>query len=316
MFETNNNNPGGIKLGIFSIKDVEAVSGIKSHTLRIWEQRYGIIQPKRTDTNIRYYDDEDLKFILNISILNKHGFKISEIAKMGRNEINEHILKLSSRSNRFESQIKSLISAMLRFDEYAFHQILTTNIIQHGLDQTMIAVVFPFLSETGLLWQLGSIHPSHEHFASNIIKQKLYVAIDGNVGKHSSNPKRFLLFLPEYEQHTLGLLFANYILRARGHEVLFLGQQVPLVDLGKVSGDCVPDFVFTILTAAHVHVDKETYINQLCDIWQDAKILLSGAQFLTGDFNYSPQVKLIHTMQEFINFVDTITQSGSFEKRN
>ena len=141
MFETNNNNPGGIKLGIFSIKDVEAVSGIKSHTLRIWEQRYGIIQPKRTDTNIRYYDDEDLKFILNISILNKHGFKISEIAKMSRNEINEHILKLSSRSNRFESQIKSLISAMLRFDEYAFHQILTTNIIQHGLDQTMIAVV-------------------------------------------------------------------------------------------------------------------------------------------------------------------------------
>lgn len=293
------------------------MSGIKSHTLRIWEQRYGIIQPKRTDTNIRYYDDEDLKYILNISILNKHGFKISEIAKMSRTEINEHILKLSVRSNAFESQIKSLISAMLRFDEYAFHQILTTNIIQHGMEQTMIGIVFPFLTEAGLLWQLGSIHPSHEHFASNIIKQKLYVAIDGNIGKMGPNRKKFLLFLPEHEQHSLGLLFANYILRSRGHEVLYLGQQVPLIDLDKASGDCVPDYVFTILTAAHTQIDKTIYVKELCNIWKNAKIMLSGAQFLTGDFEYDGnQVKLIHTMHEFIHFVDTLTHSGSYEQRN
>lgn len=303
-------------MGIFSIKDIEAVSGIKSHTLRIWEQRYGIINPKRTDTNIRYYDDDDLKYILNISILNKHGFKISEIAKMSREDINEQIIRLSSRSHLFENQIKSMVSAMLRFDEYSFHQILTTSIVQYGIEETMMSIVFPFLTEVGLLWQIGSIHPSHEHFASNIIKQKLYVAIDGNVGKYSKERKRFLLFLPEGEQHNLGLLFANYVLRSRGHDVLFLGQEVPLDDIGKAAEGAEPDYVFTIFTASHVNIDKQAYIEKLKLLWPNAKCLLSGYQFVNATLTLPENFSIIKTTQEFIDFVDRLGAMQAFINPN
>lgn len=294
-------------MATFSIKDIEAVSGIRCHTLRIWEQRYGIITPKRTDSNIRYYDDEDLKSILNISILNKHGIKISEIARMPKEEICAMILKLSGHNNIYDGQIKGLIAAMLSFDEFAFHNILTTNVLQIGMEQTMMRIVFPFLNEAGILWQIGSIHPSHEHFASGIIKQKLYVAIDGNVGRYSENKKRFLLFLPENEQHSLGLLFANYLLRARGHEVLYLGQEVPMLDFKEAMGSHKPDYIFTILTASHVNVDKEEFVNNLAGIWTDAKVLLSGIQFTSCDKKYPDNVHIIKKMEDFIQFANSIS---------
>jgi len=294
-------------VGIFSIKDIEAVSGIKSHTLRIWEQRYGIISPKRTDTNIRYYDDQDLKYILNISILNKHGYKISEIAKLSTSEITELILKISGSSNVYDSHVKGLIANMLSFDEYSFHKILTTSILQIGLEQTMMRIVFPFLNEVGILWQVGSLHPSHEHFASSIIKQKLYVAIDGNIGRYHENRKRFLLFLPDNEKHSLGLLFANFILRARGHDVLFLGQEVPLKDFKEALGNKKPDYIFTILTASHVNVEKEDFVNTIAGIWDDTQVLLSGHQFAHSEFNFPENVRVIKRMEDFIQFASSVS---------
>ncbi|MES2779415.1 MAG: MerR family transcriptional regulator [Bacteroidota bacterium] len=294
-------------MATFSIKDIEAVSGIRCHTLRIWEQRYGIITPKRTESNIRYYDDEDLKLILNISILNKHGYKISEIARMGKSNICETILKISGHNNICDSQVKGLISAMLSFDEFAFHSILTKCVMQMGMEQTMIRVVFPFLNEAGILWQVGSIHPSHEHFASGIIKQKLYVAIDGNVGRNSENKKRFLLFLPENEQHSLGLLFANYLLRARGHEVLYLGQEVPMRDFKEALGTHKPDYIFTILTSAHCTVEKKEFVHALASIWSDTQVLLSGIQFACCDYQYPDNVRIIKKMDDFIQFANSIS---------
>jgi DNA-binding transcriptional MerR regulator len=291
----------------FSIKDIEAVSGIRCHTLRIWEQRYSILSPKRTDSNIRYYDDEDLKCILNISILNKHGYKISEIARMEKEQINELIVKLAGCDNVFDCQVKGLISAMLAFDEFGFHSILTTSIIQIGLEQTMMRIVFPFLNEAGILWQVGSIHPAHEHFASNIIKQKLYVAIDGNIGRYAENRKRFLLFLPEHEQHSMGLLFANFLLRSRGHEVLFLGQEVPMKDFKEALGNHKPDFVFTILTSAHVNIDKQEFINTLAETWRDSQILLSGIQCMCHTLVFPENVRTIKKMDDFIRFANSVS---------
>jgi len=288
----------------FSIKDIEAVSGIRCHTLRIWEQRYGILAPKRTDSNIRYYDDEDLKCILNISILNKHGYKISEIAKMDQSQINEVIRKIAGCNDVFDCQVKGLISAMTAFDEFSFHNILTTSIIQIGLEQTMIHIVFPFLNEAGILWQVGSIHPAHEHFASNIIKQKLYVAIDGNIGRYAENRKRFLLFLPENEQHSMGLLFANYLLRSRGHEVLFLGQEVPMKDFKEALGNYKPDYVFTILTSAHVNTYKQEMINSIATTWSDSQILLAGIQCMCHHLVFPENVQIIKKMDDFIQFIN------------
>jgi DNA-binding transcriptional MerR regulator len=295
-------------LGIFSIKDIEAVSGIKCHTLRIWEQRYNILTPKRTDTNIRFYDDDDLKLILNISILNKHGHKISEISKMSRDQMNENVIKISGNTNEHNCQIKSLISSMMVFDEFEFHKTLTTSIIQIGLEETMMKVVFPFMLEVGILWQTGSIYPSHEHFASNIIKQKLYVAVDGNVGRYTQYRKRFLLFLPEREQHSLGLMFANFIIRSRGHEVLYLGQEIPLNDLKTTFAGHLPDYIFTILTAAHLDIEKQEFVNELSAYWKDSKILLSGSQFLMADIHYPQNVTLIKRMEEFIQLVNNLSE--------
>ena len=293
-------------MGNFSIKDIEAVSGIKCHTLRIWEQRYNILSPKRTETNIRYYDDEDLKLILNISILNKYGYKISDISKMSYEEISLAISKISENQNEFSCQIKGLVKTMMMFDEKEFHKNISTSIDQIGLEQTMLRVVFPFMIEIGLLWQTGSIRTPHEHFASNIIKQKLFVAIDECIGKFDSKQKRFLLFLPEHEKHSLGLLFANYVIRKRGHEVLYLGQDVPLKELKEIFHDRYPDFIFTILTSAHLDLDKQKFIDTLVDNWKDAKVLLSGKQFMNGDVVFPSNVILVKSLDEFIQFIDKV----------
>ncbi len=300
-------------MATFSIKDIEAVSGIRCHTLRIWEQRYGIIVPKRTETNIRYYDDDDLKKIINISILNKNGYRISEIAKMSMQQICDLVLGISGCKNEYACQIKGLIGSMLSFDEYEFHQILTTSIVQIGMEQTMLNIVFPFLTEAGLLWQVGSIHPSHEHFASGIIKQKLYVAIDGNVGRYSENRKKFLLFLPENEKHSLGLLFANFILRSRGHEVLFLGHEVPMSNFKAAIGERQhPDYILTILTASHVCCDKQDFVNELSALWKETEILLTGSQVMQNDIVFPENVHVIKKMEHFIDFVSNIGKSYQY----
>lgn len=295
-------------MAFFSIKDIEAVSGIRCHTLRIWEMRYGIIKPKRTDSNIRYYDDDDLKCILNISILNRHGFKISEIARMKREDLCEQVMRIRQHDAVIDSHIKNLISAMVGLDESAFHQIISSCISQMGLEQTMIAVIFPFLNEVGIMWQVGTINPVHEHFATQIIKQKLYVAIDENMGKDSTRErKKFLLFLPENEQHTLGLLFANFILRSRGHDVNYLGQEVPLPDLLAGSEWMKPDYIFTTLTSAHVNVRKEILVKRLCENWPDTTILLSGIQFLNADMELPTNAMLIRNVQSFVDLAENVS---------
>ena len=297
-------------MGVFSIKDIEAVSGIRSHTLRIWETRYGVIKPKRTESNIRYYDDDDLKYILNISILNRHGYKISEIAKMERNDLCDQVMKIKQREAVHDNHIKNMITAMVSLDEMAFHNTITSCIIQSGLEHAMINVVFPFLNEVGILWQIGSIKPMHEHFATNIIKQKLYVAIDGHMGKYITNRKKFVLFLPEYEQHSLGLLFANYILRSRGHEVFYLGQEVPFNDMIVQANDYQPDYLFTILTSAHLNIDKESFVKKVCASWPNATVLLSGIQFLNANFDFPPNALLIRSIQSFIELANSITENS------
>ncbi len=293
-------------LGSFSIKDIEAVTGIKGHTLRVWEQRYGIVIPKRTDTNIRYYDDSDLKKLLSISLLNNHGFKISEIAKMTTEDITQEVLRLSASKNDHEVQINALITAMLEFNEISYSQQLSACFIQYGIEYTMLQIVFPFLNEIGILWQIGSIQPSHEHFVTNIIKQKLYVAIDGQLGRMNALSKRFMLFLPENEKHSIGLLFANYLIRSRGHEVLYLGQEVPLNDLKDAFKNENPHFILTLMTCAQPHIDKVEFVNFLRKNWPNSMLLLTGSQFLMSNIVESEKVKLIQNFDSFIQFLNQV----------
>jgi DNA-binding transcriptional MerR regulator/methylmalonyl-CoA mutase cobalamin-binding subunit len=300
-------------LGKFSIKDIESVTGIKSHTIRMWEQRYNIVTPKRTETNIRYYDDEDLKLFLNIVTLNNHGIKISEIAKLSHDKIQEAVVNLKPNFTEYSSQIRSLIVSMLSFDEFDFHKVLSKSIIQYGLEQTMVNIIFPFLHEVGVLWQVGSIQPAHEHFVTNIIKQKLYVSIDGQIGTYSENRKRFLLFLPENEQHSLGLLFANYIIRNRGHEVIYLGQEVPVKDL-KISFDNGKvDYIFSTITCATFQMDKQEMIDYLSANWPESHIFLTGSQILNANVKCPANVRIINSISEFVELVNSLS---SINKKN
>ncbi len=294
-------------MAVFSIKDIESLTGIKGHTLRIWEQRYGIINPKRTETNIRYYDDADLKFLLNISVLNNHGYKISEIAKIKPEEIASQVIKLTTQNNEYTGHVKSLISSMIEFNEFEIHQKLNNFIANYGLEQTFIKIILPLLNEIGILWQVGSIQPSHEHFVSNIIKQKLFVAIDKMVGKFGEGKKRFLLFLPESETHSLGLLFANYIIRERGHEVIFLGQDVPLHDLQQAFNDDSPDYIFTIATSSHLKVSMQELANFLSSNWPNSQILVTGFQFMIADLTLPNNVHLIKKIDDFLDFINGLS---------
>ena len=302
-------------MGTFSIKDIEAITGIKSHTLRIWEQRYGIVIPKRSDTNIRYYTDADLKTLLSISALNENGYKISEIAKLTTNEIAEKVMHLGQHATEYKIHIRSFISAMMSFDETGFHKLLNTYILQYGMEHTFMHIVFPFFNEVGLLWQVGCILPSHEHFVSNIISQKMYVAIDGQVGKYNSSQRKFLLFLPESERHSLGLLFANYLIRSRGHEVLYLGQEIPLVDLRDAFGKENPHYLVTMMTIAQPDIDKQAFIEFLSETWPQSNVILTGVQFSGCNIEKCSNVVLIDTLKDFITYLDSISSISDLYSR-
>ena len=174
----------------FSIKDIEVLTGVKSHTLRIWEQRYGIPLPKRTPTNIRYYDDDDLKMLLNVSMLNKQGHKISHLTKMSKDELEKLAFSNALDSSESNIHIDSLLAAMFKLDEIAFEKILSTHLIKNGLEQTMINLFFPFLKRIGVLWQTGQVNPAFEHFMSNLIRQKIIVAIDSQTFSTSDDAKK------------------------------------------------------------------------------------------------------------------------------
>lgn len=294
-------------MATFSIKDIESLTGIKSHTLRIWEQRFSFLKPKRTKTNIRYYDDDDLKLLLNISVLNNHNVKISEIAKMTSSEMSNSIIKLSNQTSKYTNQIKDLILPMMSFDEFGFHNKLNELINDIGLEETYINILLPFLVEVGLLWQIGGIQPSHEHFVTNIIKQKLFCHIDSQITNKGDFRKKFLLFLPETETHSLSLLFANYIIRSRGHDVIFLGQEVPLEDLKNAFKNESPDYIYTTATIAHLKIPVQEMLDFLSENWPNSKILVSGYQFIISDAQIPANVNLMKKADDFINFINGIS---------
>lgn len=263
----------------YHIKDFEAISGIKAHTIRIWEQRYGLLKPARSQTNIRQYGDDELKLLLNISMLNRNGYKISHVAKMSRAEIEQKVRNITTSNLEHANQVDALTITMLELDENEFDRVLSINIAQLGFEEAMEVVVFPFLRSLGILWQTGSINPAQEHFISNLIRQKLIVAIDRMGVVKNEAISRSLLFLPEGEMHELGLLYLNFILHKNHHHVMYLGQNVPFRDVEKVAGIFNPDQIFSIFTSFPSASEMKPYIDDLSKIKPGAKVYLSGYAF-------------------------------------
>ncbi|MFM9051930.1 MAG: MerR family transcriptional regulator [Bacteroidota bacterium] len=279
----------------FSIKDIEQLTGIRAHTLRIWEQRYSVPRPKRTLGNVRFYDDDDLRLLLNISMLNRNGLRISEIARMTEEELGKKALDLTVAAENSSTHIQSLVSCMLDLDEAMFNRILGSCILQLGLERTMMEVIFPFMSMIGVLWQSGTLDPAYEHFMSCLIRQKMIVAIDGQDVRTSSEPKKFLLLLPEGEFHELGLLFGNYMIRAAGHRTLYIGPNLPMPHLERLSSHFDPDYILTSMTSGFSRVAAQQVIDDLNTKFPNATLLLTGAVFIRSRDYFKGEVNYITT---------------------
>lgn len=291
-------------MSTYSIKDLEQLSGIKAHTLRIWEQRYKFIIPKRTETNIRFYDDNDLKLVLNIALLKENGYKISKIAVMGREEMRSEVLRLTEENLHFPDQIQTLTLAMIDMDEERFDKILSNNVSKIGFEKTMLNIIFPFLSRIGFLWQTGSICSAQEHFISHLIRQKLIVAIDRQSVSSTEKTNKYLLYLPEGELHELTLLFMNYILKTRKNKVVYLGQSLPFEDLKLVYDIHKPDFILTVITSNPPVGEVQQYIDLLSDTFPATSIFISGYQVVGQDIKVKKNVKIFTRINQMISFME------------
>ena len=287
-------------MSIYSIRDLEQLSGIKAHTLRIWEQRYDILKPERTDTNIRTYDDKDLKLVLNIALLKEHGYKISEISKMESAEMSKEVMSISNKQLNYPDQIHALTISMLDLDEERFEKIVSTNTLQFGFENMMVNVIYPFLSRIGTLWITGSIGPAQEHFISNLIRQKLIVAIDGQLPSLRLGAKKYLMYLPEGEMHEISLLFGNYIVRSRQNKVIYLGQSLPFSELVFACALHKPDYIFSVITSVPGQDEIQRYVYKLAKEFPNIKILLTGHQVVGQDIDCPDNVEVITQIKQLM----------------
>lgn len=260
----------------YTISDLEKLTGIMSGTIRIWERRYRIIKPHRTDTNRRWYDNDDLKRILNIAILYRKGIKISTIATFSGTEIEEKVKLLTMESTDTETHLDALIVAMSDLDENRINDILMRSIINRGFEGTFTEVVFPFLRRVGIMWHTGSVDIGSEHFVSNIFRKRLITAIDSLSPPDNPKKKMFVLYLPENELHEMGLLFYTYIIRKEGHSVMYLGQSTPFISLRDLVERWHPDFLVTGALTNLPFGKPEDYLRRISSAFRSQVILVSG----------------------------------------
>jgi len=291
-------------MSIYSIKDLEQISGIKAHTIRIWEQRYHLIEPQRTATNIRYYSDDDLTKLMNASLLNKHGYKISKIAQLNNNLFKELVLKLKIEEPSPTIQTTNLVKALIEADELLFNHVFETSVENLGFEATMEQLLFPFLENIGILWQAGTICPAQEHFISNLIRQKLIVAIDQLSLKTERHRPRILFYLYEGEFHELGILYYSYLARKANFEVIYLGSSVPFSDIQKVDEIRPFELIFTSFVTSLGEGKLAQRIEEERNVFPDKTFLISGWQIKQEEPNLPKNFLKVSSSADLKNALD------------
>lgn len=292
-------------MNIYTIKDLENLTGVKAHTIRIWEQRYSFLKPQRTGTNIRYYNSEELKKILNIALLNKYGYKISHIDRMSDEDMRQKILTLGQAEAQIERIINELVQHMIDLDLETFEDVLDQHIKARGIERSINQIIFPFMERIGMLWLTDHINPAQEHLVTNIIRQKLIVGIESTVS-HMRMESTVLLFLPEGEYHELGLLYMQYLLRSRGVRTLYLGANVPVEDVDFVNRLRKPDYLYTHLTSVSHGFNFEKFLQQASQRFGDTPMILSGRLALSFEKKIPPNFQFKRSLAEVMEFVSTI----------
>lgn len=274
----------------YSIKELEHLSGIKAHTIRAWESRYALISPERTETNIRYYTDSDLKRLLNVAVLVQGGARISKVAEMTDAEMKEAVVNTGNYEANFNSYVNALKAAMLDYNDQAFDAVVSRCIIKYGAEKALLQIVGAFIKEVGLLWQVGAIRVSHEHFASNLLKMKLFSLVDQAIRDRSGSAKGgYVLYLPANELHELSLLYLYYVLVSKGHRVIYLGQDIPLSYLPEVTNKTgIVNFVSVFTTSPHVTQVTE-YLQQIVEVFpkNQCKFFFSGRQLKEEEIKFN-----------------------------
>lgn len=291
-------------MGQFSISDLEQLSGIKAHTIRIWEQRYGILRPVRTATNIRTYCDNDLRRLLNVATLCSRGYRISKIAQLSEQELCQAVISCNDDTHNYCQQVNSLLAAMLAMDEPQLNSVLNQAICQLGFEAATMHIVYPFLQRIGVMWQAGSVNPAHEHLVTNLVRQKMMAATDKLKPVQPATVRRWVLFLPEGEMHELALLFMNYSLRARGHHVLYLGQNLPISELRAVCATYQPYALCTVMTAVPERDRVQEFVDALSSLCPDTLLCLYGSLAHTDGLQLPINAVRFRLMTEFLMLAD------------
>lgn len=259
----------------YSIKDLEFLSGIKAHTIRIWEKRYQLLDPARSDTNIRFYSNEDVKRILNVAMLVKNGYKISNVASYDDAKLQTEVLRQNRNLMDPEKNIDRLILHTVNLDLQGFESLTTRIFEEQGFSKAIQNIIFPFFERIGVLWQAGSIFVTHEHFVSNLIRKHLIV--ESASFDNRASEKSMLFFLPEDEMHELGLLYMNYLAASNGYQCIYLGQNVPYNDLLQLLNSHAFDCICTSFVYAIEKQQLEKYLINLSRVFKN-KIIISGRQ--------------------------------------
>ena len=284
----------------FTIKDIENLSGIKAHTWRIWEQRYGIGIPQRKDSNHRYYDNENLKQVLRISYLYHSGLKVSKIASLGHEQIRQKALEHLPKENEYEFYVKELLEASIDLDEDRFERLLQEAMMKMSVTETMINVLYTFQEKIGVLWLTDHVIPAQEHFTSNIIRRKLTVAIDELPMVNYTLKKTVLLFTPRHEQHELPLQLIHYLLKKNNTKVVYFGKDVSLKELDVYLQSQPADILlFHLLTL--LKTTATAYLEELSRLFPGKEIIMTGP--LTKQITNIPSnIRFLASMDEVINF--------------
>ncbi len=289
---------------IFTIKELESFTGIKAHTIRIWEQRYGLLTPERTETNIRRYTDQDLKRLLNISLLINAGMKISNISKLSEEQVRMSILEMHTNKEQQESHSLHVLKiAMLNYDENMFSKIIDQQIADRGLSETFTKILIPFLQEIGVMWQADAICPAQEHFISCLIRQKLFHHVETLENPQPDDKRTLVLYLPELEIHELSLIMMQYVLKKRGYKCILLGQSVPSEDLVQVHQRLGNVDYISIFTTNPLPIFMNDYLKKISKFFTDTECHFHLTGHLVKGLK-SPDYQLItfyNSVEELLN---------------
>lgn len=287
---------------LYQISELEQLSGIKAPTIRVWERRYNLIEPGRTDTNIRMYDDRQVRKLLNVATLLSNGYKISKIAALDEDDMHAMVLGLQGNTREGDDVamafINDLVVYMLAFDEINFEKTYAAAVTRYGVFEAMLQVFYPLLEKIGIMWSTDDAMPAQEHFASAVMRRKLIAASDALVLKRKRR-KKFLLMLPPGEWHEIGLLFANYIIRSKDIETIYLGQNVPYEQVAAILGKTDISHVL-LFFIARPEQENLLHIRKAMGLPRELPLLVAGSSAVTASLQFDTATHVLLSPHELL----------------